>query len=167
MTFTITTFSTPFGPFSAALTSNGAVVATAFGDVGALRGRLPRSIAVDFREDAKLTAEVRRQVQEYGDGRRREFALALAPLGTDFQIRVWRELAAVPYGTTCSYAELAGKIGSGPRAVGHANARNPICLILPCHRVVGASGALTGFAFGVALKEQLLAHERRADIAAA
>lgn len=103
------------------------------------------------------------QVGEYFAGVRTTFDLPLAPRGTAFQQLVWRSLLAIPFGETRSYGELARAIGrpSASRAVGAANGKNPISIIVPCHRVVGASGHLTGYAGGLAAKQWLLAHELR------
>lgn len=88
--------------------------------------------------------------------------MRLAPEGTEFQRGVWRQLCAIPYGTTISYAELAARVGNpkASRAVGLANGQNPIAIIIPCHRVIGANGKLTGYGGGLPLKEKLLALER-------
>jgi methylated-DNA-[protein]-cysteine S-methyltransferase len=101
------------------------------------------------------------QLGEYFAGRRRAFDLPLAPRGTEFQRRVWRELTAIPYGKTISYGELARRIGkpSASRAVGLANGANPLPVIVPCHRVIGADGSLTGFGGGLPIKRKLLALE--------
>jgi methylated-DNA-[protein]-cysteine S-methyltransferase len=101
------------------------------------------------------------QLQTYFAGRLREFKLPLAAEGTAFQSTVWRALCDIPYGHTISYAELARRIGrpSASRAVGHCNARNPISIIVPCHRVIGADRSLTGYAGGLDRKRALLAHE--------
>lgn len=101
------------------------------------------------------------QLAEYFAGVRRRFDLPLAPRGTNFQQLVWRALLAIPFGETRSYGELARAIGrpAASRAVGAANAKNPLAIIVPCHRVVGASGALTGYAGGMAAKRWLLEHE--------
>jgi methylated-DNA-[protein]-cysteine S-methyltransferase len=101
------------------------------------------------------------QLQEYFAGKRREFDLPLNPQGTEFQQRVWRELTKIPFGETRSYGQLAKRIGNpnGSRAVGLANGRNPIAIIVPCHRVIGADGSLTGFGGGIERKEWLLSHE--------
>ena len=106
-------------------------------------------------------AEVKAQLRAYFEGRLTKFDLPLAPQGTEFQLRVWRELRGIPYGETISYAELARRIGQpqASRAVGHANARNPISIIVPCHRVIGADNSLTGYAGGLERKRKLLAHE--------
>ncbi|MGV8944291.1 MAG: methylated-DNA--[protein]-cysteine S-methyltransferase [Thermomonas sp.] len=98
------------------------------------------------------------QLQEYFAGTRTDFTLPLAPRGTAFQLGVWQELARIPYGATISYAELAQRVGkpTATRAVGAANGRNPLPIVLPCHRVIGADGALTGFGGGLPVKEFLL-----------
>ncbi len=101
------------------------------------------------------------QLGEYFDGTRHDFDLPLAPRGTPFQLGVWRTLASIPYGETISYAQLAQRIGkpSAMRAVGAANGRNPLPLVLPCHRVIGSDGSLTGFGGGLPTKEFLLRME--------
>lgn len=101
------------------------------------------------------------QLEEYFAGRRHEFDLPLAPVGTDFQRRVWSTLRTIPYGSTISYGELARRIGSprASRAVGLANGANPIPIIVPCHRVIGANGSLTGFGGGLPIKRALLSLE--------
>jgi len=98
------------------------------------------------------------QLREYFDGERRDFDLPLAPQGTEFQRVVWQELARIPYGATISYAQLAQRVGnaSAMRAVGAANGRNPLPIVLPCHRVIGADGSLTGFGGGLPTKQFLL-----------
>jgi methylated-DNA-[protein]-cysteine S-methyltransferase len=105
-----------------------------------------------------LLREVRRQLTEYFAGARRVFDLPLDPRGTEFERRVWQEVAAIPYGTTRSYAQVARAAGSpiAFRAVGRANGRNPIPLVIPCHRVIGADGSLTGYGGGLPLKRYLL-----------
>ena len=103
-------------------------------------------------------AECARQVLEYFDGQRTTFELPLAPDGTEFQRRVWREIARIPFGETITYAELAARAGApgSARAAGAATGRNPITLVVPCHRVVGTDGSLTGYAGGLARKTRLL-----------
>lgn len=98
------------------------------------------------------------QLAEYFAGQRRDFDLPLAPEGSEFQQRVWRRMAKIPYGKTMTYGDLAHAIGSAPRAVGGACGRNPIAIVLPCHRVIGGGGALTGYsgAGGVNTKQFLL-----------
>ncbi len=106
--------------------------------------------------------EAKRQLLEYFGGERREFDLPIAPAGTTFQQRVWSELRRIPYGETTSYGELARRIGkpTASRAVGAANGRNPLAIVVPCHRVIGANGALVGYGGGLPVKEALLALER-------
>ena len=100
----------------------------------------------------------RTQLEEYFSGSRKEFDLPLAPAGTEFQKQVWHMLATIPYGQTISYAQLAQRVGkpTAMRAVGAANGRNPLPIVLPCHRVIGADGSLTGFGGGLATKQFLL-----------
>ena len=108
-----------------------------------------------------FTEQACEQLAEYFAGTRRGFDLPLAPTGTDFQRRVWAALAAIPYGETRNYAELAEQLGSkgGQRAVGAANGRNPIAIVVPCHRVIGSDGRMTGYAGGIGRKRWLLAFE--------
>jgi len=108
-----------------------------------------------------MLLETERQLTEYFRGERKEFSLKLAFAGTDFQKKVWQALVTIPYGETRSYADIARQIGSpkAVRAVGAANGRNPISIVAPCHRVIGASGALTGFAGGLEIKSWLLSLE--------
>lgn len=109
----------------------------------------------------RILAAARRQLREYFAGHRTGFELPLATQGTAFQLRVWAELRRIPYGQTISYGELARRLGQprAARAVGAANGANPIPIIVPCHRVIGASGKLTGFGGGLATKAELLALE--------
>ncbi len=106
--------------------------------------------------------EAAREIAEYWAGHRTRFTVTLDPNGTPFQLEVWRVLSSIPYGGTASYGEIATMIGrpNAARAVGAANGRNPLSIIVPCHRVVGADGALTGFAGGIDAKRNLLDHER-------
>ena len=105
----------------------------------------------------------RRQLEEYFNGERQRFDLPLHLHGTPFQVSVWQMLASIPYGQTTTYAGLAARIGKpqAVRAVGAANGRNPISIVAPCHRVIGANGDLTGFAGGLETKQYLLKHERK------
>jgi methylated-DNA-[protein]-cysteine S-methyltransferase len=107
------------------------------------------------REPARFTA-VCRELAEYFAGERRVFSLALAMEGSAYQQSVWRALVEIPYGETISYGELARRVGSVPRAVGMANGSNPLPIVVPCHRVIGADGSLTGFGGGLAVKRALL-----------
>jgi methylated-DNA-[protein]-cysteine S-methyltransferase len=108
-----------------------------------------------------ILAEARAQLEAYFAGERTTFDLLLAPAGTPFDRRVWELVAAIPHGRTATYGELAAQLGApgSARAVGAANGRNPIAIVIPCHRVIGARGALTGYAYGVERKAALLALE--------
>jgi methylated-DNA-[protein]-cysteine S-methyltransferase len=112
----------------------------------------------------RLASAARQQLAAYFDGELERFDLPLAPAGTAFQRRVWDAVAAIPYGTTASYSEVAAAVGrpAACRAVGAANGRNPLAIVIPCHRVVGAAGALTGYGGGLERKRVLLDLERRA-----
>jgi methylated-DNA-[protein]-cysteine S-methyltransferase len=114
-----------------------------------------------WREGSALLDRARRELDDYFAGTRRGFTLPLAPTGTEFQRRVWNALLEIPYGRVESYAALARRIGApaAVRAVGAANGRNPLPIVVPCHRVVGADGSLTGFGGGLPLKQRLLALE--------
>lgn len=116
--------------------------------------------------DKKMLKHPREQLQAYLAGELREFELALAAEGTPFQRRVWRALCDIPYGETISYGELARRIGQpkAARAVGLANGQNPISIVVPCHRVIGADGSLTGYGGGLARKRWLLAHESKGSL---
>ena len=156
-------FSTPVGDFSVAVDANGSVIAAAFGGLVELRERFA---ADDVLHDPARLAAARGEITDYFSGKRTAFTLPLAPSGTPFQQSVWTALRRIPFGTTRSYGELAADLGNpgAARAIGRANATNPICLLIPCHRVIGGDGSLTGYAFGEALKSQLLAHEGVATV---
>lgn len=141
-------FDTPFGPAWASANERGALTAFTF--------------APEAAHDSPLASDVTRQIEDFFAGRRTDFDLPLAAAGTEFQKRVWAELRRIPFGETISYAELARRIGQpkASRAVGRANGANPIAVIVPCHRVIGANGTLTGYAGGLDLKQKLLAWER-------
>ncbi|MES2995265.1 MAG: methylated-DNA--[protein]-cysteine S-methyltransferase [Verrucomicrobiota bacterium] len=121
-------------------------------------GKHVPAIPPDASVDATPFREILRQLDEYFTGNRRTFDVALALAGTPFQQRVWQALREIPYGQTLSYAALAARLGqpTAVRAVANANARNRIAIIIPCHRVIGANGSLTGYAGGLAAKEALL-----------
>lgn len=112
--------------------------------------------------DSPPLSEARSQLEEYFEGRRTIFDLPLAPQGTEFQLRAWIALRDIPFGEVRTYAQQAVTVGrpTAVRAIGAANARNPLPIVVPCHRVIGAGGALTGFAGGIEVKRWLLAHER-------
>lgn len=126
--------------------------------VGFPQGAMRRDPAPEWIYNEKPFEAARTQLTEYFAGERREFDLSLRLSGTAFQVRVLEELQRIPYGETASYRSVAERIGSpnATRAVGSANARNPIPIIIPCHRVIGSSGELTGFGGGLDTKETLL-----------
>ena len=113
--------------------------------------------------ETELLSRTERELAEYFAGQRRKFTLPLAPKGTEFQRRVWEALLTIPYGETRSYGEIAALIGSpkASRAVGSANHRNPISIFIPCHRVIGADGSLTGYGGGLEAKTVLLDLEQK------
>jgi methylated-DNA-[protein]-cysteine S-methyltransferase len=121
-------------------------------------GRTAIAVRADWEPAHDAFGTVRAQLADYFDGRRTAFDLPLAMQGSPFQLRVWNALMDIPYGETISYGELARRIGhaADPRAVGQANGRNPIAVIVPCHRVIGADGSLTGYGGGLERKRLLL-----------
>jgi len=126
-------------------------------------GRRPTHADSSWRKDEGPMREAIRQLRAYFAGKLEKFDLPLAPEGTPFQLKVWKELCEIPYGETISYGELARRVGNpkGARAVGLANGANPIPIVIPCHRVIGSNGKLTGYGGGLPIKEKLLALERR------
>lgn len=122
----------------------------------------PHSPPAGARHDPEALADATRQLAEYFAGERLSFDLPLAPTGTPFQVKVWAALREIPYGRTTSYGEIAIDLGqpTAARAVGLANGRNPLAVIVPCHRVIGRDGTLTGFGGGLDRKRWLLEHER-------
>jgi methylated-DNA-[protein]-cysteine S-methyltransferase len=126
-------------------------------------GRRPKSPQRDWTEDRAPFQEAIRQLESYFAGNLKDFDLPLVLNGTEFQLLVWRNLRKIPYGETVSYGQLARRIGSpdAARAVGLANGSNPIPIIIPCHRVIGSNGDLTGFGGGLPVKKKLLALESR------
>ena len=142
---------TPIGPIEVSVNDGGAVVRVMFAD-DAARG---------MGETGEACARAVHQLEAYFNRERRSFDLELEPEGSDFEKQVWTELRQIPFGTTTTYGEMARKLGDlgASRAVGLANARNPVAIIIPCHRVIGADGDLTGYAGGMHRKRWLLAHE--------
>lgn len=140
-------FNSPIGPL-ALFEADGAIVAVDW-------GFLPEN------DETPLLLQARDQLEEYFDGKRSSFDLPLAPQGTQFQRKVWAALAKIPFGQTRSYGELARELGTAARALGGACGRNPIPVIIPCHRVLGSDGAMGGYSGidGVETKEFLLRHE--------
>lgn len=130
--------------------------------IGFPEGSMCRRPEPDWIRSEKPFVNARKQLTAYFDGTRKDFDLPLNPAGTEFQLQVLHELQKIPYGSTTSYGEIAKRIGrpKAVRAVGAANGHNPIPIIIPCHRVVGSNGNLTGFGGGLATKEALLRLER-------
>lgn len=126
--------------------------------IGFPKGAMRRDPEPDWIYNEKPLAAARQQLQEYFVGQRKEFDLPLQLTGTEFQVSVLRALQQIPYGETVSYGEIARRIGrpKAMRAVGAANGRNPIPIVVPCHRVIGSSGDMTGFGGGIDTKEALL-----------
>ncbi len=159
MTLACATLDTPIGPMTVVASDAGLRAVLWPGDDG--RVRLPDQIVEDA--DHPIVAAASAQLTEYFAGERTGFDVPLDLIGTDFQRTVWRSLADIPFGETATYGEQADHIGrpTAARAVGSANGRNPVSIVLPCHRVVGADGSMTGFAGGVDTKRFLLDHEAR------
>jgi len=120
-------------------------------------------LPAEYQRNDRAFKDVREQLTAYFAGKLLHFDVPVAGEGTEFQKAVWKELLTIPFGTTQTYGELAQRLGdiNASRAVGAANGRNPIGIIVPCHRVIGANGALTGYAGGLERKQWLLAHEKR------
>lgn len=154
---TYTMMKSPIGPLMLAGDEHGLRL------VHFMTGRRPKSPQRDWTEDKTPFKEVVRQLGAYFDGKLKDFDLPLILDGTAFQLLVWNNLRKIPYGETISYGQLAKRIGSpdAARAVGLANGSNPIPIIIPCHRVIGSNGDLTGFGGGLPLKKKLLALESR------
>lgn len=150
-----TTMDSPFGPVCLAGTEAGLV------RVDFQHGDRPVQLDSAWQEDIGVLDSAKRQLQEYFHGQRRQFSLPVAAAGTPFQQHVWQELQRIPFGTTLTYRELAQCLGmpGAARAVGHANGRNPLAIVIPCHRLIGSDGQLRGYAGGIALKQRLLQHE--------
>jgi methylated-DNA-[protein]-cysteine S-methyltransferase len=147
------TFKCPMGDYSVQVNEFGAVVGSVLGDHSLL---FKRSKINGSRLDPKKTLHVKSQVLAYFNHEIKTFSLKLSLSGTEYQKNVWACIAKLKWGNTSSYGLIAETLKSGPRAVGGATGRNPICIIIPCHRVVGKNGDLTGFAFGEKAKRFLL-----------
>jgi methylated-DNA-[protein]-cysteine S-methyltransferase len=147
----------PFGSFAAWVDEDGRLLRFNLRATGAAK------LDPEAQRDAGALDEVRRQVSEYAAGKRQVFEFELAAEGPDFDKRVWTALRDIPFGTTTSYGAVARAIGDprAARAVGAANGANPIALVVPCHRVIGSDGSLTGYGGGLPLKRKLLEHEAR------
>ena len=147
----------PIGPLTLAMDDSG------LRQINFAQNGRPAAIDCYRGHDAFIFSNTIRQLRAYFSGELEAFDLPLAPQGTRFQQRVWAELCKIPYGETISYGELARRIGNpnASRAVGLANGSNPIPIVIPCHRVIGSNGKLTGYGGGLHIKEKLLAIERR------
>ena len=152
MSLFATRIDTPIGPLVALVDGDGALASLLFA-----HQPVPAGVSWDDARGAPAAT----QLAEYFRGERQAFDLALAPRGTEFQRDVWDELRRIPYGATVSYRALAERVGrpNASRAVGRANATNPLPIVVPCHRVIGANGSLTGYAGGIETKTTLLALE--------
>jgi methylated-DNA-[protein]-cysteine S-methyltransferase len=131
--------------------------------LGLPTGRYPQRVRAEWQHDDAAFDDVRGELGEYFAGNRQEFTVPLRPRGSTFQRQVWHALSEIPYGETTSYGKVAASIGhpDGARAVGVANGQNPLPIIVPCHRVIGADGSLTGYGGGLDAKRWLLDHEAR------
>ena len=151
----------PVGPL--ALVSDGAALVGCY-----FEGRLPPRVGAAVVEGRDAVLDLaRRELDAFFDLRLKKFTVHVAPRGTDFQRRVWQALCTIPYGATSTYGSIAQRIGSpaAVRAVGAANGANPVSIVIPCHRVIGADGSLTGFGGGLARKRLLLSLERQQEAA--
>jgi methylated-DNA-[protein]-cysteine S-methyltransferase len=163
----MTTIETPIGPLNAVVDEEGRLVELGFDKSDVFPSPLSPPQVHRGGERVRMRGgsreEVITQLAEYFSGQRHTFDLELAPRGTPFQLAVWNALRDIPYGDTISYAELARRIGkpAAVRAVGAANGANPIPVIIPCHRVIGSNGTLTGYGGGIERKQWLLALEGR------
>lgn len=155
----------PAGPVIFAVDESGALLGLQFQN-GAYARTLDEELTragYELAEDIAKSSAVRRRLEDYNAGKRLDFDLPLALRGTEWQKMVWSILQTIPAGATLSYGELAALAGrpGAARAAGRANGTNPIPLVIPCHRVIGADGSLTGYGGGLHIKEALLAHEAR------
>jgi methylated-DNA-[protein]-cysteine S-methyltransferase len=155
----------PAGPLAFAVDEEGALLWLQLteGDYGRTIEEELAHEGFEVREDPAKTAAAREELSQYCAGERRTFGVPLALVGSEWQKAVWEALTRIPYGETRSYGEIAAMVGrpGAARAVGRANSTNRLPIVVPCHRVIGADGTLTGFAGGVHLKTRLLEHERR------
>lgn len=158
---------TPLGRMAIACSATGLVALSLPGEPCFSRNHRPTpltaSIAMPHDLAARLIDRVAAELETYFSGRLHRFTLPLAPLGTPFQRSVWQAVVSVPYGETRSYGAIAAVLGrpAAARAVGHANGANPLPIVVPCHRLVGADGALTDYGGGLEMKRWLIEHERR------
>jgi methylated-DNA-[protein]-cysteine S-methyltransferase len=157
MQTSFTQIESPLGPLLLASDEKG------LREIQFANGRHSAQAKPEWREDSAALKPAIDQLRAYFAGELKDFNLPLAPEGTPFQQKVWGDLCKIPYGETISYGELARRIGNpnASRAVGLANGSNPIPIIIPCHRVIGSNGKLTGYGGGLPIKEKLLALEKR------
>ena len=154
------------GKMTAGATDNGLFLLE-FDDIHNLAVKLRKSdknsVEISYEGTNRFILQVKNELTEYLSGKRKTFGIKLAPIGTDFQLSVWEELKKIPYGSTISYAELAENLGKPEsiRAAANANGKNKIAIIIPCHRVIGADGKLTGYAGGQERKKWLIEHEKK------
>lgn len=154
-----TQIESPLGPLLLAADESGVR------EIRFVNGRIPQKPESDWirNDHDQSLPELAEQLNAYFSGKLEKFELVLSPQGTSFQRSVWNKLCDIPYGETTSYGEIARRIGNpqASRAVGLANGSNPIPIVIPCHRVIGSNGKLTGYGGGISIKEKLLALERR------
>lgn len=152
-TFYFDVFQTAIGSLTVAVDESGALTEVWTSDASSALSAMP-----GYTRNDDKTGEAKVQLLEYAEGKRRQFDLRLAPKGTPFQHRVWHQLVQIPYGETRTYGQLAAILGNpnASRAVGRANGTNPIGIVVPCHRVIGTDGSLTGYAGGLPMKQRLL-----------
>ena len=152
------------GPFTFAVNEHGALLWLQFldGDYAETAAEVLAGRGYEPDVDSARTAQARQELTEYCRGERTEFTLSCALVGTPWQLAVWEAVRAIPFGETRTYGEVAAGLGRprAARAMGRANATNPLPIVVPCHRVVGANGSLTGYAGGVHIKQRLLGHEK-------
>lgn len=155
---------TPLGPMDLIITADGAVVVFSFASSAGLSRcvqKVQAAADVQMNSNHKAFALAESQIQAYFQGKQKDFKLKYKPLGTEFQKQVWHQLLHIPFGETRTYGDLARALGmpSASRAVGAANGQNPVAVLIPCHRVIGTNGKLTGYAGGLDNKRWLLLHE--------
>ena len=157
----IAQFNSPIGTLYLASSDQGVLCISLSGKEYLLKDLERRVSDMELKENVSKNKGVVKQLKEYFSGTRKDFDLPLHLIGTEFQKLVWRQLCRVPFGQTASYKEIAEKIGKpkAMRAVGQANHRNPIPIIIPCHRIIGTNGHLVGFGAGLDKKQFLLSHE--------
>jgi len=162
----IGSFSTPLGSALAVVDEGGFLRELGLFAPEEAEARVQVRVKGGMQRNEVALAAVVEQLTEYFEGKRRDFSLLLAPEGSPFQRRVWEQLQKIPYGTTTSYGVIAERLGQpgAARAVGLANGRNPLSIVVPCHRVIASNGTLAGYSGGLALKQKLLALEQQGTL---